>query len=242
MAINNASEAAEIATLSEGVGGEGVESFNPRDALKSAGLSILINGLMPFAIYKLLVPHFAAASLTPLLAACAFPLLGLAFGLLRTRTVDAIAMIALFGITYSIVSILLATNVRWALIMGSTQGFLIAAAFFVSAAIGRPLLFYVARQFTTGADAGRQKRFAEVNEADGGRTFFTATMVWAVASFFLAGTNLWLAATLPPATYIVAVNVLNTSINIVLIAWTIRYIRTRLVRVAARIGVVPLQS
>jgi hypothetical protein len=232
MASNNASEAAEIAALEEGT-----ESFNPTAALKSVGLSIFINGILPFAIYKFLEPRFASTSLMPLLAASAFPLLGLVVGLVRTRTVDVIAMIALFGISYSIAAIFVATNVRWALIMGSTQGFLLASVFFASAMIGRPVIFFIARQFTTGNDPERQKRFAEVNEADGGRTFFIATIVWSVGILLLSGSSLWLAAILAPATYIVVNSVMNTAVNIVLIAWSLRFIRTRLSRVATAQGI-----
>ena len=202
--------------------------YDPRGALKSVIFSILINAVAPFAVYKFLAPHFAANSIVPLLYASAFPILGLVVGLVRTRTIDAIAIFALFGLAYSLATTLLAGEVHLALIFGATQGFVIAAVFLVSALIGRPILFFIARQFAAGNDPQARARFAAVNELDGGRTFFTATMIWTGGILFLTLASLGLAFVLAPATYILLNNILNTGVNIVLVVLTIRFIRKRL--------------
>ncbi len=204
------------------------QAFDAKTAMRSVGLSIFVNGVLPFALYKILAPHFPAGSVVPLLYASAFPLLGLTFGFIRTRVVDAIAIFALFGIVYSVATMLLAGEVRLALILGSTQGFLIAGVFFVSALIRRPILFFMVRQFVAGNDLERRARFAAVDEADGGRTFFTATMVWAVGIMVLGATALGLALTLAPATYLLVNNIVNTAVNVILLVWTVRFVRGRL--------------
>ena len=201
--------------------------YDPRSAFKSVALSILLNAAAPFAVYKILVPYFAANSIVPLLYASAFPVLGLLIGLVRTRVIDAIAIFALFGIAYSLTTTVLAGEVHLALIIGATQGFVIATVFLVSALIKRPVLFFIARQFNAGNDPEERARFAAIDELDGGRTFTTATMYWAGATALLTLVSFGLAFVLVPATYILVNNIINIAANLVLVALTIRYMRRR---------------
>ena len=206
----------------------GGRALNPRAAFRSVALSIFVNGVLPFATYKILAPHYQPGSIWPLLYASAFPVLGLFAGLIRTRSVDAIAAFALFGLAYSIAATFLAGEVHRALIFGATQGFLIAAFFFLSALAGRPVIFFIVRQFVAGNDVAERARFAAVNEADGGRTFFTATMVWAAGTALLSTASLALALLMQPAAYLLVNSVINTAVNIGLVIWTIRFVRGRL--------------
>ncbi len=212
------------------------QAFDPRTALRSVAISIVVNGVLPFALYKFLVPYFHSGSIMPLLYASAFPLIGLSVALIRTGSIDAIAIFALFGIVYTVGATLLAGEVRLAMIFGATQGFLIALAFFVSALIGRPIIYFIARQFFAGNDTGRRASFAALHIADGGRTFFIATMVWALGIAALGGAGLTLAMTLPPATYLLTNNIVNTAVNVLLVVWTIRFVRPRLTRVGERLA------
>src|SRR5262249_53666566 len=110
--------------------------YNPASALRSVITSILVNAVAPFAVYKYLAPQFPTGSIMPLLCACALPFAGLLFSLARTRVVDMIAALALFGISYTVATMLLAGEVHMALIYGATQGFVVAGIFAFSALIG----------------------------------------------------------------------------------------------------------
>ena len=209
--------------------------YNLTAALKSVSLSILVNAVAPFALYKILVPYFPADSIVPLLYASAFPLLGLVFGLVRARAVDAIAAFALFGIAYSLATTLMAGDVHLALIIGATQGFVIAAFFFGSALAGQPILFFISRQFVAGNDPGRRAGYTAINALDGGRTFFLATMFWAVAIVLLTLVSLGLAFVMAPAPYILVNNIVNTGVNLVLVVVTFRFIRKRLEPLAGKL-------
>lgn len=213
-----------------------MRAFDPKAALGSVGLSIFVNGVLPFVVYKLLVPFFPAGSIMPLLYASAFPVLGLTVGFIRTRSIDVIAMFALFGITYSIAATILAGEVRLALILGATQAFLISGAFFVSALLRRPIIYFIVRQFAAGNDPAMRARMAAVNEADGQRTCTIASLVWAVGIALLGVSSIVLAVSLEPATYLLVNNVVNTGVNIVLVVWTIRFVRPRLTRVGERLA------
>jgi hypothetical protein len=202
--------------------------YNPRSALLSVLFSILVNAVAPYAVYKYFAPDFPAGSIIPLLYACAFPLAGLLFSLARTRTIDAIAILALFGITYTLGTMLLAGEVHRALIFGATQGFVVAGIFAFSAFIKRPVVYFIARQFRAGNDPVARARFAAVNEMDGGRTFFIATMVWVGGILFLSVASFAMALVMQPAPYLLVNNILNTATNIILAVWSLRFISKRL--------------
>jgi hypothetical protein len=206
--------------------------FKPLKAIGSVGLSLFINGVCPYLLYRQLEPHFPAGSLSPLLYASLFPLFGLAFNLIRTRTVDFIALIALFEISYNIAAALLASTVRWALIFRASEGFIVAAVFLVSALVGRPLIFYISRQFAAGADPEARRHFAALDAADKGRTFLIASLAWAIGIGLMTAFNLTLALTVAPADYLLAAQVASTTVNVLLVVWTIRFSSRRLERVA----------
>ena len=47
---------------------------------------------------------------------------------------------------------------------------------------------------------------------------------------------LTLAMTVPPATYLLVNNIVNTAVNVLLVVWTIRYVRSHLTAVGARMA------
>ena len=234
------------------------QRWDPKAAFKSVAVSLLVNGVCPFGLYKVLsggtlpafvwrvapeaalllqgigslLPHYPNGSIMPLLWASAFPVLGLLVGLVRTRAIDFIAVIALFSITYSVIATILAGEIRLAMILGATQGFVIAAIFGITALMGKPVLFFISRQFVAGNDPEARRRFAVVNEADRGRTFFIASMVWIVGILTMAVASIVLALLLEPATYLLLNNIINMVVNIALVVWSIRFTRPRLTKVA----------
>jgi hypothetical protein len=216
--------------------GEAGAPFNPLHALRSIGASLFVNGVCPYLLYRVLQPHYPAGSVAPLLYASLFPLLGLVLGHIRTRTVDFIALFALFEISWNIVTALLASNVHWAIILRSSEGFVVAAFFLVFTLIGHPPIFYISRQFVVGADPVRRQIFAAVNAADGGRTFFLASLAWVAGIAVQTSLNLTLALTVTPANYLLFAQILNTSINVLLIVWTIRFTSRRLERYRGQVA------
>ncbi len=211
--------------------------FNPLAAARSIGLSLLINGICPYILYRTLEPHYPAGSTVPLLYASLFPVFGLVFNFVRTRTVDFIAAIALFEITFNVSATLLASSVRGALLARALQGLLTASVFMGSVAIGRPLVFYIARQFVVGAAPERAEGFAYVNEADKGRTFRIITLAWGCVIAATSLVHVLLVLTLKPADYLLVAQFLSMGMNIVMIVWTIRFSQSRLApHVAAAIA------
>jgi hypothetical protein len=210
--------------------GEAGAAFNPLHAVRSVLISLFVNGVCPYLLYRTLQPHYAAGSVVPLIAASVFPFAGLVGGIIRTRTIDYIALFALFEISYNVTTALLASTLGWAMILRSSEGFIVAAFFLACTLIGYPPIFYIARQFAVGSNPERRARFAGIYAADGGRTFVIASLVWAVGIFAQTLLNLALAINLSPAGYLLAAQVVSIAVNVSLVVWTIGFTRRRLER------------
>jgi multisubunit Na+/H+ antiporter MnhG subunit len=197
---------------------------------RNIGLSLLVNALVPYLVYRLAAPHYPKDSVTPLLFSTIVPALWLAWGLTRKRTVDAISIIAICEVTVTIAVTLLAASVSWALIARATQGALVGLVFAGSVLIGRPIIYYIARQFSVGMNPERAAGFDRAHTLDKGRTFSIATLVWSVGLILLSAIHVTLAVKLAPADYLLAAPVVGISGNIALLVWSIRFSMRRLQR------------
>ncbi|MGD0190346.1 MAG: VC0807 family protein [Rhizomicrobium sp.] len=216
--------------------GEAGAAFNPLHAVRSILFSLFVNGVCPYLLYRTLQPHYPAGSVLPLVWASIFPVTGLVAGLIRTRTIDYIAVIALFEISWNVSTALLASTLGWAMILRSSEGLSVAAFFLCLTLIGHPPIFYLARQFTAGADPERRRTFAAVNAADKSRTFTIASLAWVAGILAQTALNMTLAVKLSPANYLLVAQFLNIGVNVAMVVWTIRFTRARLERVASSLG------
>ncbi len=203
------------------------QGLGRREAHKSIGRSLAINALCPFLLYRILESHFPANSLMPLLYATIFPVIGLIVSLARKRTVNAIAILVMVGLTLHIVVTLLAPNVGVALVVRSLDGALIGLAFVISALIGRPILLFVAKQAVAGAGAEGAALLNRMNAKDGARAFSTITMVWGIALMAMSMVHVVLALKLAPAEFLLVSPVVGVVTIVVLLAWTARYLAAR---------------
>ena len=198
--------------------------------IRNIGFSLVVNALVPFVVYRLTAPHYPHDSVVPLLFSTIVPALWLAYGVAQKRSVDAISIIAVCEVTVTIAVTLLASSVSWALIARASQGALVGLVFAGSALIGKPIIYYIARQFAVGTNPERAAGFDMAHTLDKGRTFSIATLVWAVGLIVISAVSVTLAATVPPATYLLVAPVISISANIVLMLWSIRFSMRRLMR------------
>ncbi|MBL6938183.1 MAG: hypothetical protein ISS15_06240 [Alphaproteobacteria bacterium] len=197
--------------------------------LRNVGAS-LVNAAIPFAIYRLSAPHYPAESVIPLLYATVVPALWLAFNTIRSRAVDAIAIIAICETVATIAVTLLAKNVGWALIARALQGSIVGLVFAFTAMIDRPVMYYISRQFTVGMNPERAEGFERAYKLDKGRTFKIATYVWAIGLIIVSLVSAALAATIDHAAYLLVAPIMSIGANISLVWWTIRFSITRMMR------------
>jgi len=197
--------------------------FGRAAALRAVGLSLIVNALCPYLLFRALEPRFPAGSVLPLLYATIFPIAGFLFGVLRKGMVDAIALIALAGIAIHLAFTIAAPNLGTALVLRSFQGTIIGLCFLLSAAIGRPVILYIARQFVTAGRPERGPRFDLVVAQDRARTFRVATSVWGAAYVIVSGVQVALATRLAHDQFVLISPILGIATDVVLLIWSIRY-------------------
>jgi hypothetical protein len=220
-----APETGELPTV-----GEAGATFNPLHAVRSIGVSLVVNGVCPYLLYRVLQPHYPAGSVMPLVYASIFPLLGLVVGHIRTRAIDFIALLALFEISYNVVTALVAANVHLAIVLRSSEGFFVATVFLVATLLGYPPIFYIARQFMAASGPAILRDFETANALDKRRTFVIVSFAWVASILIQTSLNVALAMTVTAANYLLIAQFLNTAIGVSMIAWTIRFTTVRLER------------
>jgi hypothetical protein len=188
------------------------------------GLSLIINGLCPFLVYRVLESHFPAGSVMPLLNASMFPALGSILGIVRKGTVDVIAMIVMAALAMHIVVTLIARNVGIALVAISLDGTLIGLVLIVSAMVRRPIILIAAKQVAVDAGPERATALNRVIENSGKRAFSTITIVWGLALLVMSGLHIVLALNLPPADFLLLSPIVGVITIVALIGWTGRHL------------------
>src|SRR5262249_40267671 len=120
--------------------------------------SIIFNGAIPLAIY-LILKHYNYSDLIALSASVLFPVLGSALSIVRQRTLDLIAALALVGIAVSILAVFLGGDPKLLLIRESFFTGALSIACFVSLLLPRPLMFYFGRYFATANDRTKRDQY-----------------------------------------------------------------------------------
>jgi hypothetical protein len=209
------------------------ERFSTVRAIGSILFSVVVNAVFPYLIYRALAPKFPSGSVVPLLVSTIFPLFGLSFSIWRRRSADYIAIISLVEISASIIVTIVAQDVRLALIARALQGTITGVFFLATIVVGRPLFYYVARQFVAASSPKVSADFEAAHKRDRGRTFRALTALWGVGTILVSLVNLAIAMNLPPATYLLVAPIISIGMNVVMIVFTIRYSSSRFRRQAA---------
>jgi hypothetical protein len=116
--------------------------ITPAQAAKF-GAELLANFVLPYAIYALAQPHLG--DVRALLLASSPPLVWTLIGFLRDRQLDVLSLFVLGGIVLSLLAFIGGGSVRLLQLRENLVGGLIALVFLGSAAIGRPLIYELAR-------------------------------------------------------------------------------------------------
>ena len=199
----------------------GITHINIRSFLPS----ILINAAVPFAIY-LILKHYGYSDLTALSAAVLFPLIGSTISIVRQRTLDLIAAIAIIGIAVSMIAVFLGGNSKILLIRESLLTVALGIACFVSLLFPRPLMFYFGRYFATANDPVRRTSYNKLWQYP----YFcyvnrVITLVWGVAYLGEFILRVILVYTLPTAIVLAVSPIILGGLSILTLAWTFAYAR-----------------
>lgn len=193
-------------------------------ALRGLARSIFINVVCTYLLYRLLEPHFHPGSLIPLAVSGLLPLFGLAYGVVRQRSIDVIGLFAAEDIAVSLIALSLAHTAMSALVGRSLQNAVLGALFLCSVLIKHPIMLYVARQSVTGNEAAGKARFDQMAaRPDAKHVYRTMTLIWSLVLFAKSVMSVVIALTCSTRLYLILSPVSAYGSTALLIWWSFHY-------------------
>ena len=147
--------------------------------IRGAGVELLVNAVLPFVIYML--ADKSLGDVGALIASSVPPTLWALAEFLRRRRIDALSMLVLAGIVFSLIALLGGGGAKFLQLRENLVTGAIGLIFLGSILIGRPLIFYLAQATMTRASAEEARAFEEMRDAPRfRRTVLIMTVVWGV--------------------------------------------------------------
>jgi hypothetical protein len=203
---------------------ETAHSANRAVALRGLARSVFSNVVCTYFLYRVLEPHFGSGSLRPLAFAGLLPLLGLAYGVVRQRSIDIIGLFAAEDIAVSLIALSLAHTATSALVGRSLQNAVLGMLFLGSVLIRRPIMLYVARQFVTGNEPSGKSRFDQMaRRSDAKRVYRNMTLVWALTLMAKSVVSVVIALLCSTRQYLILSPLFAYSSDVLLIWWSFHY-------------------
>lgn len=148
-----------------------------RENIGSIAVEILVNFVLPFLIYSFAEARLGAAG--ALLASSAPPILWSVFEFVRVRRLDALSLIVVGGIFLSLLAMLGGGGAKFLQLREKLVTGVIGLAFLGSAAIGKPLVYELARASRKRRSASELEQFEALQvHASFRRTMMLMTLVW----------------------------------------------------------------
>ncbi|HXE30997.1 MAG TPA: VC0807 family protein [Terriglobales bacterium] len=199
--------------------------------------SIGLNTVIPVVLYILSKRYVSPSEYTALLFATLFPVAESAWGLLRERQMDPIAVMVLLGILTDAAALSLGGSPRLLLIRESLVTGMFGVACFVSLLLQRPLMFYFGRYFMAGADREKRARFDaswEIPAVRHGNRL--VTLVWGAVFTGELALRIALVYRLSPAAVLVISPLVMGVLTVATIIWSLAYARKMRARVLPLLG------
>lgn len=190
-------------------------------------VSLGVNVVLPYVVYQYLSGQGFSAVIA-LSAAALFPIVGLVVSGIRTRHIDGIGLVVLVTLLLSVATALVSNSGRLALVEGSLVTVLFGIVCFGSILFGRPLLFYLSREFDAGTDPARLAKWnSHRNHPTFTRAINIVTAVWGVALIISGAIQLGLILLLSVGSGFVVTTVFPIVIVAGLVFWTQRYLASK---------------
>ena len=188
------------------------------------GVEVAVNGLLPFVIYTLTDPQLGDVG--ALIASSVPPVLWSAVEFARHRRVDALSILVLAGIVFSLLALLGSGGARFLQLRENLVTGAIGLVFLVSLAIRRPLIFYLARATMLRNSADEAANFEQMKDSTRfRRTVTTMTLVWGLGLIGRTIAACILVFNVPIPTYLILSPILGYATMGALAFWTFWYAR-----------------
>lgn len=189
-------------------------------------LDLAVNFALPVVVYDLLQGRWGEVD--ALLASAVPPLVWAVGGFVRSRRVDALSVMAMAGIALSLIAFAGGGSARFLELREKMVTLLFALAFLGSAAIGRPLIWPLARATMARESAESLAEFeGRRDHPMMRRTVMVMTLVWGFGLLADVAVSVGLIYALPVATYLIAGPLLGYATMGGLALWTVWYRRHR---------------
>lgn len=194
-----------------------------RPPLRALGVSLLLNGACPFALYQILRAQ-GVATVPALAATAVFPALGILAGFVRTRRAEGLSLLVLVFIVLGVAASLISNSTRFALVKESALTGLLGLAFLSSLLWRRPLTFYFGRQFVAGGDRARLARWDGLwRYPDFRRAQRIIAAIWGAGLLLEAATRVVLSYVVSASAVVAISGPLSIGVVLALILWTMAY-------------------
>ena len=197
-----------------------------------AALEIGVNFALPFLVYS--AAHTQLGDVGALLISSAPPLAWSIFEFARHRRIDAFSLLVLAGIVLSLVAFIGGGGVRFLQLRERLVTAIIGMAFLTSAAIGKPLIYQLAKARIRRGEAGSNMSVFDSlrDHPVFRRTMMVATVAWGVALVGEAAVCAALVFLVSIKTYMIASAVIGYGALGLMTAWSFWYVRGRIVPLA----------
>ena len=192
-------------------------------SLRTMVPDIIIDAALPAIAYQVLARH-GVAIVPALTAGAIFPAANIFRKFIEKRTIDIIGAMILFFLAVGVTGSLISGSVLFVLVKESFITGLVGLLFLSSFLWRRPLIFYIARQFTAGEDPERLAWWNGLWEHARFRHIMRLmTAVWGLGYVIEALVRVACALTLSPGTVVVISPIMGIGTTLGLILWTRSY-------------------
>ncbi len=176
----------------------------------------------PLVLYQVLRSH-GASEVKALVLSGIFPALGVLYGVVRHRRLDAIGALVLIGIAVGTILGLASHNARLVLVEGSVPTGIFGLVCLGSLWTRRPLMYRFALEFI-GPDTPRGREFESRWQYEGFRRVFNLmTIVWGVTYLAEAVARVIIVENTSAGTALTISKIMPYAVAAVLVAWMIVY-------------------
>ncbi len=199
----------------------------------NAALEVAVNFLGPLLIYDYAKPHLG--DVKALVASSAPPIVWSVIEFARRRRIDAVSVLVLSGIALSLLAFIGGGGARFLQMREKLVTVSIGLVFLGSAAIGRPLIYYLARAGLQRRGSSELAGFEAMrDDVYFRRTMTLMTVVWGVGLLLDAIVAVALIFTLSIHNYLIAAPVVGYGTMGSLGLWTWWFARRQRAKGAAR--------
>jgi hypothetical protein len=198
------------------------------------GLALLVTFALPFLIYTIAKPsvgnvHALLIASLPTIAMIIIAFAGILIGFARTRRIDALSILALVDLVLSLLAFALGVaggGVRFLQLRGQLAKTVIGFVFLASAAMGKPLIYQLARARIKRRSSVEVASFEAMRDRPTfRRAMMIMTLAWGTGLIVEAAISYVLTFVLTVEQYLLVRPIMDFSSIGALTAWTYWYAR-----------------